>query len=137
MRRRRKPRVAKLPFIPIQSKIEQDVGKIIKKLGYKYKEQVSIFSTRNRCRGIFDFLLECHSVAVEVNGTYWHSDPRAYPNGPKYKTQRKNIRAWNRKLDQAKRQGIRVLVLWEMDLKNADDMYVYVRDTIKQFIKQD
>jgi len=130
--RKRRPRK---PFIPIESKLEQEVGAIIRKLGYKHTKQFPIYSTRKKLRGVFDFFLETHRLAIEVNGTYWHSDPRKYPDGPKYKVQKRNMRAWNKKMYQAHRQFIGVLVLWEIDLKEADDMYTYVRDTIKAYLK--
>lgn len=129
IRRRKRKR-----FIPNESKLEKEVGAILKKLGYKHVKQSPMFSTRGRCRGIFDFYLTSHRVAIEVNGTYWHCDPRAYPDGPKYTIQKKNIASWKRKVKYAKQLGIQILVLWEIDLRNADDMYEFVRNTVKNFL---
>lgn len=122
-------------FVPTESQLEKQVGKILRKLGYKFRKQVAMYSTRKKCRGVFDFFLDAHDVAIEVNGTYWHSDPRAYPDGPVYKTQRRNARSWKKKMRYAKDRGIDVLVLWELDLTAAEDMYVYVRDTIRSYLK--
>lgn len=127
-----KKRKRKKKFVPTESKLEQEVGAILRRLGYKHVKQCPIFSQRKRCRGIFDFFLTVHKVAIEVNGTYWHCDPRVYKDGPQYTTQRRNIRSWNRKMRYCEQLGIHVIVLWEKDLREAHCMYSYVRDTVRK-----
>ena len=121
----------KKKFKPMVSKLESEVGKILVSLRYKHSAQYPIYSKRKRLRGVFDFYLTAHNTAIEVNGTYWHSDPRVYKNGPVYKSQKRAMRSWNKKVKHAKSLGIDIIVLWEKDLTEAEDMRQYVKDTLK------
>lgn len=83
---------------------------------------------------MFDFYLTSHNVAVEVNGTFWHSDPREYPDGPQTKKQRRVARSWNKKVRYATQRGIRIIVLWEKDLRDAVDMREYIKAELRNQI---
>ena len=131
-KKRKRTRRKKKAFVATVSKLEKEVGDALRRLRYKFKEQHPIFSTTGRCRGIFDFFLEAHGVAIEVNGTFWHSDPRHYPDGPVYKTQRRNAKSWKKKCKYAEQRGIRIIVLWEKDLRDAPDMKEYVSKVLKE-----
>ena len=130
-KKRKRTRRKRKAFTATVSKIERRVGEVLKSLRYKFQVQYPMFSTTGRCKGIFDFYLDAHKVAIEVNGTFWHSDPRVYPDGPKYKTQRRNAKSWKRKLKQAKQRGIRIIVLWEKDLEEADDIREYIKTVLR------
>jgi G:T-mismatch repair DNA endonuclease (very short patch repair protein) len=56
-------------------------------------------------------------LAIEVNGTFWHADPRVYPNGPVKPSQRRTLTRYTRKLQLLKGLGIRVVEVWEADFK--------------------
>jgi G:T-mismatch repair DNA endonuclease (very short patch repair protein) len=75
---------------------------------------------RERKTGVFfacaDFLLK-GSVVLEVQGTYWHSDPRVYPDGPKTASQKHTAAAFERKRAGLVRNGFRLIELWEADVK--------------------
>jgi len=130
-KKRKRIRRKRKAFTATVSKIEKRVGEVLKSLRYKFQAQYPMFSTTGRCKGIFDFYLDAHGVAIEVNGTFWHSDPRVYPTGPIYKTQKKNARSWRRKCKQARQRGIRIIVLWEKDLEEADDIREYIKTVLK------
>lgn len=118
-------------WVPKVSKLEHEVFAALKGLRYKIERQVPIYSTTGRLRGVFDFFLTAHNVALEVNGTYWHSDPRVYPNGPQTKSQRKAMRSWKKKLRYADLRGIRIIVIWEQDFVAAPDKKLFLRQLIK------
>lgn len=129
MRRYKKKR--KL-WTPKQSKLELEVGEILKSLRYKFEPQYKLYSTNNRLRAVFDFYLTAHNVAIEVNGTFWHADPREYPDGPKTKKQRKVSRSWKKKVRYCDMRGIKIIVLWEKDLREAEDMREYVKLEVRR-----
>lgn len=121
-------------WIPKRSNLEIEVEDILRSLRYKFEAQYKLFSTRNRLRAVFDFYLTSHNVAVEVNGTFWHSDPREYPDGPQTKKQRRVARSWNKKVRYATQRGIRIIVLWEKDLRDAVDMREYIKAELRNQI---
>jgi G:T-mismatch repair DNA endonuclease (very short patch repair protein) len=128
MRKRRK-------FKPKISKLELEIGEVIRSLRFKFSSQYKIYN-KKRCVGIFDFYLARHKLAIEVNGTYWHSDPRVYKK-PVYRKQKIVARRWKNKLAHAKKQGITVLVIWELDWKAADNKREFLRRAIKDVINAD
>jgi len=57
------------------------------------------------------------NLIVEVNGSYWHCDPKDYPNGPIYELQHANIEK-----DKLKKQllidlGYKIIYIWERDIE--------------------
>jgi G:T-mismatch repair DNA endonuclease (very short patch repair protein) len=97
------------------SGVEDRVAAELDKRGVVYQRQVPI---RNPQTGLYgacvDFMID--GVVVEVNGTYWHSDPRVYPNGPESKSQRKTASNYKRKVELLRTLGIKMIELWEMDV---------------------
>jgi G:T-mismatch repair DNA endonuclease (very short patch repair protein) len=85
---------------------------------------------------VYDFCLPSSKKIIEVNGTYWHADPRVYSeNDAVHDVLAKKI--WNRdkkKLGYAKHAGYDVLVVWELDFcKSKQDTL----NLIKAFLQQD
>lgn len=99
-----------------KSGIEDLVARELDRRGVPYQRQVAIRETNGRFAFVFDFMLS-PCIALEVNGTFWHTDKRFYPDGPKYEVQSRGEARWNRKIKYAKAVGIEVLVIWEHDLK--------------------
>lgn len=66
----------------------------------------------------FDFYLNKYDLLIEVDGDYFHSNPKFYPHGPKTKTQKINHSrdlSKNRFCEKSKLQLLRV---WENDIIN-------------------
>jgi hypothetical protein len=64
---------------------------------------------------VYDFLLP-DRLLVEVNGTYWHADPRVYEGKTLTPDQRRNrLHDIDKRLFAASR-GYRLKVVWEADL---------------------
>lgn len=67
-----------------------------------------------------DFAFPAVKVAIEVQGSFYHVDPRLYPNGPETAIQRRN---WGR--DQAKRkvccdhEGWIIIEAWEPEINDG------------------
>ena len=71
-----------------------------------------------------DFLLSEH-VILEVNGTYWHADPRFYPDGPVHVSQKRTVEIYTKKMELLHSIGFQVIEIWEHDIKlNAHDAVI-------------
>ncbi|HEY0074978.1 MAG TPA: hypothetical protein VGB77_12815 [Abditibacteriaceae bacterium] len=101
---------------PIVSSIENTVANELDSLGITYERQKVIFY-QNRPVACVDFSIGSSTV-LEVNGTYYHCDPRAYPNGPINHNQEQMVKRYNRKIGALKKAGFQVIEIWEIDLKN-------------------
>ncbi len=92
------------------SMLEKDFEVELQKFKAYYQAQVK--SKRYK----IDFVVG--KVAIELNGTYWHCDSRAYPTGPKYETQRKAIKRDKKKYEYLRQKGYTVVIIWEYDFYN-------------------
>lgn len=84
-----------------------------------------------------DFYLPQFNLVIECLGGYWHCDPRFYPE-PKNKTQRKNIEKDKRALEICKKEEHNILLLWEHDIKNREELTIQnlnriLNDNVKIF----
>lgn len=108
------------------SKTELRVQDILNTMGISYETNFPIRKIENRKRGYYyDLYLKKYNLIIEVNGTYWHADPRYYlPDDIiNYK---KGIRRakdkWEedkKKIDTAKKRGYGILILWEADINGC------------------
>lgn len=66
------------------------------------------------------------NLAFEFNGTYWHADPRKYHEndviGHKNQLAKEIWKKDNDKLLKCKENNINLIVIWELDFKNAEDL---------------
>ena len=92
------------------SNLEKDFEAELRIMKFSYDTQVSAWKYK------IDFVV--NTTAIELNGTYWHCDSRAYPDGPKYNTQRKAILRDQKKYKYLKEKGYKVVIIWEYDFYN-------------------
>jgi G:T-mismatch repair DNA endonuclease (very short patch repair protein) len=97
------------------SKLEKTVGHVLRSLGIKLIPQYGIRGDGGRYVACVDFFLPDMNIAMEVNGTFWHSDIRVYPNGPVHFSQRRNMVKYNRKKNTLTQRGINLVEVWEID----------------------
>lgn len=69
----------------------------------------------------FDFYLPEHDLLVEVDGDYFHSNPRSYPDGPKTKTQKLNSYRDYKKNEYCTKHNMNLIRIWEYDIINTKD----------------
>jgi G:T-mismatch repair DNA endonuclease (very short patch repair protein) len=100
-----------------RSKLEDRVGEVLRSLGLAPVAQHIIRTARGTFACCFDFYFPDRKMALEVNGTFWHSDPRFFPQGPVHEVQKRHAIRWERKLALAKTLGIEVREVWEHDLR--------------------
>jgi G:T-mismatch repair DNA endonuclease (very short patch repair protein) len=101
------------------SQIENIVAEVLSNLKIEFIRQHPLRGNNGRFVASFDFWLPAHNIALEVNGTFWHSDPRIFPNGPIHPSQKRSASAWQRKIAHAAAMGISVREVWEVDIKES------------------
>lgn len=80
------------------------------KLNIKYEKEklVSYWS--------FDFYLIDYNIYIEIDGDYWHSNPKIYKNGPKTSTQKRNAIRDIKKNEFCKNNNLILFRFWESDV---------------------
>ena len=74
----------------------------------------------------YDFYLPDYEIIIEVDGDFFHSNPKFYPDGPIYKTQIKNNLNDQQKNQWAKDNGFKLLRFWENDIKNNPQQIIEI-----------
>ena len=97
---------------------EQFARDFLDKLGVNYKWQ---FEAKDIGR-FFDFRILPKGPIIEVNGGYWHADPRLYEAKDLNLIQKKNIRVDETKRHWAISHGIPIYYIWEKDIHDNPSM---------------
>jgi len=103
--------------VPAVSGLEDEVAAELERQGVVFERQVAIRGERGRFVACADFVLNDGRV-LEVNGTFWHADPRVFPDGPVFPSQVRTAERWANKMDALTALGVEVLVAWEQDLRD-------------------
>ena len=103
--------------VPAVSQLEDIAAQALDALGVPHRRQVAIRGEHGRFAACVNFLLG-DGRALEVNGTFWHADPRAYPDGPAFPAQRRTAERWDRKIAALAALSIPVVVVWERELRD-------------------
>jgi len=94
------------------SRFENEVAEVLDSLGVRYRRQVAFRGASGRYVACVDFLLDDGRV-LEAQGSFWHSDPILYPDGPIFPAQRRSLERWGRKVELMSSLGITILEVWE------------------------
>jgi very-short-patch-repair endonuclease len=96
------------------SKLEEDFARdFLDKLGVKYIWQ---FEAKDIGR-FYDFYLPEHNLIIEVDGSWFHSDPRLVKEEEMNPMQKRNKRVDEYKNRWALAHGIPILRVWEKDIR--------------------
>jgi very-short-patch-repair endonuclease len=106
-------RILKDPKTYHTSKLEEKFKKVLEKLGIKYQH----FFFASKINKIFDFYIPEHNILIEVDGNFYHCNPKFY-NSPVCKTQTINIENDKLKNQWAQENGYELLRFWEDDINN-------------------
>lgn len=82
-------------------------------------EYVQQFEAKSIGR-FYDFYLPKHNVLLEIDGSYWHTDPRLYES-PINAIQKRNARVDKLKDKWALLNGFVLIRIWESDIKKEPD----------------
>ena len=107
------------------SKIEKRIASILDDMDMSYCRQYFI----NGSRHPYDFRITNTNILIEVNGRWWHADPRYYKEndtvkqpGKKYNLKAKDIWDKDKKnIEFALKNGFFVVTFWEDDITSKDD----------------
>ncbi len=96
------------------SKLEEDFAReFLDKLGVEYIYQ---FEAKDIGR-FYDFYLPKHNLIIEVDGSYYHSDPRLVKEEDMSPMQKRNKRVDEYKNKWALAHGIPIMRIWEKDIR--------------------
>lgn len=102
-------------FKQIRSKPHTAMSVILDELNLSYEEE------KTHGHFSFDFWLKDLDIYLEVDGDYFHSNPKFYPNGPESKTQKINYSRDCSKNRYVNSNNMKLLRFWEDDiLKNKE-----------------
>lgn len=97
------------------SKLEQDFAEqFLDTLGVDYIWQ---FEAKDIGR-FYDFYLPKHNLLIEVDGSYYHADPRVVDESKLSPMQKKNKRVDEHKNEWALLHSIPIMRIWEYDIRN-------------------
>lgn len=89
----------------------------------------------------YDLFISDINLIIEVNGWFWHADPRFFkPNDIIPKIGKTANEIWEKdkkKLDLAKEKGYNVIVLWESDFKklSEENLFIFIYGQISKAIE--
>lgn len=113
------------------SKLEEKFAKyFLDKLNIEYQYQYKAESIER----YFDFFVTPYKVILEVNGGYWHSDPRLYEGKELTPTQKKNKKIDKIKKKWADEHRIPIYYFWEKDINETPSK---VLEELKQIIENE
>lgn len=107
------------------SKLEIKIADVLRRNGIEFIHQFYIQYHS------YDFYIKNTNVLFEVNGDYWHANPKLYNSGEHIKVGNDSILVddiWDRdllKLKVAESYGYKVFYLWESEINKRSDAYIY------------
>jgi very-short-patch-repair endonuclease len=106
-------RILKDPNNYHTSELEEKFKILLDVLDINYKH----FFFASQIKKIFDFYLPDYGILIEIDGDFWHCNPKIYTN-PVCKTQEINIKNDQIKSEWAQENGYKLLRFWEDDINN-------------------
>ena len=99
----------------LSSQLENDfIDEYIKPLNIEYQTQYFIKDIHQYC----DVYIPSKNLIIECDGSFWHCDPRLFPEGAKYEYQKRKIEKDKIKNDYLLNNGYKLLKLCELDIIN-------------------
>jgi hypothetical protein len=97
-----------------KSRLETEFEGILKEmnLGFDYQYQVG--------RGVYDYKID--NLLIEVQGNYWHCNPKFFPDGPIDDRQKVKIARDQQKLQIAIDNRYHIAYAWEDDIYNNREL---------------
>lgn len=94
--------------------IEQIVSDKLKELGLDLEYSVILDYKQ------FDFGSKKYRILLEVQGDYWHGNPKIYKKIQLNEIQRRNIKRDKEKIKFAKKHGMKLYHIWESDIRSKN-----------------
>lgn len=131
------PKKRKHPEFGTSKLEEKFASKFLDKLGVKYVCQYKAESIGR----FFDFYLPDNNILIEIDGGYWHSDPRLFEGKELTPTQKRNKRVDKDKNKWAIEHKIPLLRFWEDDINKRpkevmDDLIKHINEYTEKYNKE-
>lgn len=126
MREKTSKRISLGCFPQTKSKPHVVMSEILKEAGVFFREEQLVICYT------FDFFLPDYDLFIEVDGDYFHSNPKFYPNGPINKTQKRNATNDKNKNFFCEKHKMRLLRFWEHDILNNRQL---IKEELKCVLK--
>lgn len=103
------------------SKIEHVVAEELTRRGVRFERQHGIRNpVTGRYAACVDFYIPDAAAVIEVNGTFWHADPRVYPERSRLApAQVRTVERYAAKVDLLRKAGLQLVEIWEADLRES------------------
>ena len=99
----------------LSSKLEKEfIDNFIKPLNIEFQTQFYLKDIKQYC----DVYIPSKKLIIECDGSFWHCDPRLFPNGAKYEYQKERIKRDEIKNKYLYDNGYKILRCWELDIIN-------------------
>lgn len=110
------------------SKPELQVIDWIKNAGYKINTQFQLGNF------LFDAHIVNTDILIEINGDYWHCNPKVYKNGPINEMQKAHMRRDFAKKACALQHGFKLITVWEFDIRNSkNNIHEWILKKVKEY----
>lgn len=107
---------------------EKFVRNFLETLNINFRKEVYIANNRWRV----DFLIENDKI-IEVNGDFWHANPKIYSVDKLTTIQKNNVLRDIEKFNWINQNNYKLLIIWEQDIKfNTED----IKNKIEKYVKQ-
>lgn len=121
------------------SKLEKNVANLLIELSIPFETQFYIKTGKRKWK-LYDFKIKNTNLIIEVNGDYWHANPKIYKNLDKIKYfygDRIAEDIWGKdevKKNIAESHGYIVKYIWENDIKNMSksELLTYLKKLINE-----
>lgn len=97
------------------SKLEEKFAEILDTLNIEYEQQYRL--KENKTNGVFDFKIKNRNILIEVDGDFWHCNPKVFPTLI-HPVQERNIKNDLRKNKLAIDLSYKLIRIWEYDINN-------------------
>ncbi|WP_288981836.1 hypothetical protein [uncultured Flavobacterium sp.] len=107
---------------------EKYIDLFLKDTGVIYDCQSKFFGL------IADFYIPSCKIIIEVNGDYWHGNPRIYKNNELDSIQQKGVDRDIRKYDVYNKAGFLTIIIWEQDILKSSS-FLIIKEKLSNLIK--
>lgn len=104
---------------PHSSRLEEEFCGVLNQLKVTY----SRFFYSPEIKAFYDFFIPSKNIIIEIDGDFWHCNPKTHPT-PEYECQKRNLIRDKEKNKWAKNQGFKLIRIWEYDIKNNIDKVI-------------
>lgn len=105
-----------------KTQIHKDVESMLTSLGIKFESEFNLLMFS------IDIAIPELKIAIEIDGDFYHCNPKKYPSGPVSQMQKKNLKRDAAKNSFLKNRGWAVLRYWESDIKSKDFLQTLICD---------